>query len=222
MLLLQTTGNIAANDLNMSLFTMVMKGGWIMVPLFVLLGIAIFLMTDTWIAVRNLRRFSPRWFAHVLDLVYKKEIGQAIDVARRSNSALGKMTVKGLQGYDLPQKTIEEDMQVEARQVIAKPEGATGYLSMIAAIAPMLGFLGTIFGVIKIFFNISMTNDLSITSISDGLYQKMICSGVGLLVGIIAYLGYYILNRSVDTIVLTLDKGGNELLKAIQSSRSNL
>lgn len=221
MLFLQTTENIAANDLNMSLFTMVMKGGWIMVPLFILLGIAIFLMTDTWILVRNLRRFNPRWFAHVLDLVYKKEIGQALDVARRSKSALGKLTVKGLQGYNLPQKTIEEDMQVEARQVIAKPEGATGYLSMIAAIAPMLGFLGTIFGVIKIFFNISMTNDLSITSISDGLYQKMICSGVGLLVGIIAYLGYYILNRNVDRIVLTLDKGGNDLLKAIEASRTN-
>jgi len=80
----------------------------------------------------------------------------------------------------------------------------------------MLGFLGTIFGVIKIFYNISVTNDLNIANISDGLYQKMICSGAGLFVGIIAYSGYYILNGRIDKIVVKIDKSSNDLLKEIR------
>lgn len=203
----------------MSLFSIVMKGGWIMIPIFILSGFAIFFMCDTWISIKKLRKVNGRWFGHVLNLVYSKDIGQALDVAGRSDSALSKVAVAGLQSYDLPEKNVEEDMQVETRQVLSKTEGNIGYLSVIATIAPMLGFLGTIFGVIKIFFNISLTNDLSISSISDGLYQKMICSGAGLLVGIIAYIGYYILNRYMDTMVLEIDKGANELLKAMTVAR---
>lgn len=190
-----------------------------MIPLFALLGIAIFLMADTWARIKKLRKVNNRWFSHVIELMYAGDFAQAAKVAKKSGSALARMAVKCLQGYNLPLKMVEEDMQVEARQAISKPEASIGYLSVIATVAPMLGFLGTIFGVIKIFFNISMTNDLSISSISDGLYQKMICSGAGLLVGIIAYLGYYILNRYVDTIILSMDKGGNELIKAMAIAR---
>ena len=219
MLALQAAEQVVQPETAINLFAVMMKGGWIMVPLLLLLGVAIFLMSDTWMAVAKLRKVNDRWFSHLLDQVYAEEIDKAVATAKKSGSALGRIAVKGLQSFHLPMKVVEEDMQVEARQTIAKTEGSIGYLSVIATVAPMLGFLGTIFGVIKIFFNISMTNDLSISSISDGLYQKMICSGAGLLVGIIAYLGYYILNRRVDEIVLSMDKGGNELTKAIAAAR---
>ncbi len=219
MILLQAAADAAQAEASINLFTMVMKGGWIMIPLFVLFGFTIFFMVDTWVVVQKLRTVNPKWFAHLISLIHKGDTDKALEVAGKSESALGQMAVAAIQSADLPEKNLEEDMQVEARQALAKSEGAIGYLSMIAAIAPMLGFLGTIFGVIKIFFNISLTNDLSISSISDGLYQKMICSGTGLLVGIIAYVGYYVLNRRIEMILLTLDKGGNELLKAIVMSR---
>lgn len=108
-------------------------------------------------------------------------------------------------------------MQIEARQQISLMEDQMNYLGITAAIAPMLGFLGTIFGVIKIFYNISVTNDLNIASISDGLYQKMICSGAGLFVGIIAYSGFYVLNGFIDKAVLKIDKDSNEMMKAIRA-----
>jgi biopolymer transport protein ExbB len=211
---------LAREESTISLFSIVVKGGWIMIPIFILLGLAIFLMTDTWVSVNRLRKVNGRWFAHVLKLVHGGDMEQALSVAAKSPSALSRVAVAGLQSYGLPEKSIEEDMQVETRQVLAKPEGYTGYLGVIATIAPMLGFLGTIFGVIKIFFNISLTNDLSISSISDGLYQKMICSGAGLLVGIIAYIGYYILNHRIDGMVLGIDKGANELLKVLAATRA--
>ncbi len=219
MILLQVAQPVVQNETSMNLFQVIAKGGWIMIPLFILAGLAVFLMTDTWMEINRLRKFNQRWFAHIIKLVYSGDIAQALEVAKKSDSALGRLAVKALQGYSLPMKTIEEDIQVEARQTIAKSEGTIGYLSLIATVAPMLGFLGTIFGVIKIFFNISLTNDFSISSVSDGLYQKMICSGAGLLVGIVAYMGFYVLNRHIDLILLKLDMGGNELLKAIASAR---
>jgi biopolymer transport protein ExbB len=71
--------------------------------------------------------------------------------------------------------------------------------------------------VIKIFYDIAKTNDLAIDTISTGLYQKMICSGAGLLVGIIAYAGYYVLNGRIDKVVVNIDKESNEVLKAIRA-----
>jgi biopolymer transport protein ExbB len=216
----EATEVLVQDDTSISLFSVIMKGGWIMIPIFILAAIAIFLISDTWVSVKRLNKVNGRWFAHLLKLVDSGDMEQAISVATKSSSAMGKVAVAGLSSCYLPEKNIEEDMQVETRQVLAKPEGNVGYLGTIATIAPMLGFLGTIFGVIKIFFNISLTNDLSISSISDGLYQKMICSGAGLLVGIVAYIGYYLLSRYLDTMVLGIDKGANELLKAMTVART--
>jgi biopolymer transport protein ExbB len=219
MIFLQAIEVAEQQEVAMSLISLVMKGGWIMIPIIFLLAIAIFLITYTWASVGRLRKINGKWFKQVLKLTRAGDIAQAIEMAGKSESALGKVAVAGLRSCNLPEKNMEEDMQVETRQVLSRPEGHIGYLSVIATIAPMLGFLGTIFGVIKIFFTISLTNDLSISSISDGLYQKMICSGAGLLVGIIAYIGYYILNRYMDTMVLDIDKGANELLKAMTAPR---
>ena len=85
----------------------------------------------------------------------------------------------------------------------------------------MLGFLGTIFGVIRIFYDISKSGVLDISTISNGLYEKMICSGTGQLVGIIAYSGYSLLNNRIDKIVLQMDVVANEALKAIRADRDH-
>ena len=125
----------------------------------------------------------------------------------------------GLESAEHEDNEIQDALQSEARQQISLLERGMNYLGITASIAPMLGFLGTIFGVIKIFYNISVTNDLNIANISDGLYQKMICSGAGLFVGIIAYSGYYILNGRIDRIVVNIDKYSNNLLKDIRNQK---
>jgi biopolymer transport protein ExbB len=94
-------------------------------------------------------------------------------------------------------------------------ESKMGYISIVSGIAPRLGFIGTIIGVIIIFFNISQSADISINSISEGLYQKMISSGTGLVVGVIAFLGYNYLLTRVDNFSLQLQKQVLEFLKGI-------
>jgi biopolymer transport protein ExbB len=91
-------------------------------------------------------------------------------------------------------------------------EKKLGYLSLIAKLAPMFGFVGTIMGVIKIFYDISLTDNLSIGNISGGLYQKMITSASGLMVGIIAFLGYYILTMMIDRVINRIERASMELI----------
>ena len=201
------------------IITLMMKGGWIMIPLLLLSVLAVFIISDCGFAIKKLRAVDQRWFTRMMGLVTQGDYDEAYKIARRSGSALAKVMRKGIESCDLPQKQVEEDMQVETRQTLSRVEAQVGYLSLIASVAPMLGFLGTIFGVIKIFIHISMTNDLSISSISDGLYQKMICSGVGLLIGIFSYCGYYILNRQIDKMILVIDSGANQLLKGMFYNR---
>ena len=107
-------------------------------------------------------------------------------------------------------------MQGEATQQIARMEKHLNWLSITASVAPMLGFLGTIFGVINIFFRIAQTNEFEISTIADGLYQKMVSSAVGLFVGIVAYAGYYLLNGRIDTIVANMDKYSNDLVNMLR------
>jgi biopolymer transport protein ExbB len=91
-----------------------------------------------------------------------------------------------------------------------------GHLGLIAGIAPTLGFVGTISGVIKIFYSISQTEDISIGNISGGLYEKMISSGAGLVVGIIAYAGYHLFNGMIDNFSLNVQKQILEFVSIIQ------
>lgn len=217
MLIMLQAVETAATTVTMKtdIFSLMVKGGWIMIPLVFLGAMAIYVMSDSWFALKRLLVTDTNWFSRVRSLTAKGEYGEALSISSSSTSALGSITKAALKNAALPKEQVEEEVQLEARQILARIEAPVGYLSMIAAIAPMLGFLGTIFGVIRIFINVAATNDLSISTISDGLYQKMICSGVGLLVGIIAYCGYYILNRRIDKMVTLMDKGGNLLLKAI-------
>ena len=219
-ILLQTSSATVAAvaPSHVSVFTLLVKGGWIMIPLLLLFVLMIFIATDSWVGLRKMATGDDRWFVGVIKLLRAGDYDKALASTKRSGSSLAGIVHAGIEGRDLPQAQLEEDMQVEARQAIAKLDAPIGYLSMIASIAPMLGFLGTIFGVIKIFITISATNELSISSISDGLYQKMICSAVGLTVGILAYCAYWLLGRQVDKRILYMDMCSNMLLKELKGN----
>ncbi len=218
---LQTTASLTEAPhpkvIEESYFDLLMKGGWILVPIFLLSILSIYIIINRTLVIRKLGQKDNVWFSRVWELVHERKIDKAIKLCYEKQSSSAKVIAAGLKEIDNDEKEIEESMQIEARQQISLMEDQMNYLGITAAIAPMLGFLGTIFGVIKIFYNISVTNDLNIASISDGLYQKMICSGAGLFVGIIAYSGFYVLNGFIDKAVLKIDKDSNEMMKAIRT-----
>jgi biopolymer transport protein ExbB len=197
--------------------SILMKGGWILLPIFILLFIAVYIIIERSMVIRDNLKDDRMWISHIKELIAENKPEKAQAICSKINNSSSKVVAAGLLEISNGKKEVEEAMQIESRQQIISLEQGMSHLGIIATIAPMLGFLGTIFGVITIFYNISITNDISIGSISDGLYQKMICSGVGLFVGIIAYSGFYILNSKIDQTVSLIEKDSNDILKSIRS-----
>lgn len=220
--LLQVTTDTIANPAtagvsNQSYFQLLLKGGWVLLPLTLLLILSNYVFIERWVSINILGKNDKAWFSRINELVAQGKVEKAIDICNENPTTYAKVLLAGLESANYEDIEIQDALQSEARQQISILEKGMNYLGISASIAPMMGFLGTIFGVIKIFYNISITNDLNIANISDGLYQKMICSGAGLFVGIIAYSGYYILNGRIDRIVVRMDKCSNDLLKEIRT-----
>jgi biopolymer transport protein ExbB len=205
----------------LSYWEMLMKGGLILLPLAFLSLLAIYIIIDRTIALNRMGKYNTMWLSQLYELIASRKIEKARKFALNSPYSAGKVIAAGLRQAGREEKDIEDAMQLAAREQTAKMEHLMNYLGITASIAPMLGFLGTIFGVISIFYNVSQSGNLDIASISDGLYQKMICSGVGLLVGVVAYTGFYILNGVIDKAVLRIDRAANEALNVMKSEGEN-
>lgn len=197
-------------------FTLLLKGGWILLPLFLLLAIAIYVIIERIVVLNTLGKSDSVWFSRIKDLVYEYKFESAEKFCLSSPNAYSKVIAAGLSQVNNDMEAVQGAMQSEANQQVASMERHMNWLGITASVAPMLGFLGTIFGVITIFFRIAQTNEFEIATISDGLYQKMICSGVGLFVGILAYAGYYLLNGRIDKIVANMDKYSNDLVNMLR------
>jgi biopolymer transport protein ExbB len=191
-----------------------------MLPIFLLSLLAIYIIIDRTLVLNKLGKKDSSWMSRIIELISEGKNEKALKFAVEKPYSSGKVIAAGLkESKDTPIQDIEESMQLEARQQISIMERMMNYLGITASIAPMLGFLGTIFGVIRIFYDIAASGILDISTISNGLYEKMICSGAGLFVGIIAYSGFYVLNGRIDKIVLRMDKDSNEALRAMKSAR---
>ena len=151
----------------------------------------------------------------VINELIKKQQSNALVLAQKDQTAAGRILESGIGQIGKPVKEVENYMESATNLEISMMEKDTGYLGIIAGVAPMLGFIGTISGVIKIFYNISLADNISIGIIAGGLYQKMICSGVGLIVGVIAYSAYHLLQMMIDRYTIRLQKEVMSVLKVL-------
>jgi biopolymer transport protein ExbB len=126
------------------------------------------------------------------------------------------MLQKGLTRIGRPIKDIEGAIENIGKLEVSKLEKNISILGIIAGIAPMFGFVGTISGVIKIFYNISLSDNISMGNIAGGLYEKMITSAAGLMIGILAYIGYHILNIMVDRVILRMETDAVEFIDLLE------
>jgi biopolymer transport protein ExbB len=145
----------------------------------------------------------------------------ALNTLAPDQTAFGNVVREGVQSMGRPIPQIESNMEKVANIEIGKMEKNIGHLGLIAGIAPTLGFIGTISGVIKIFYSISVTENVSIGNISGGLYEKMISSGSGLVVGIIAFTAYHLLNGMIDNYALAIQRVNLEFIKLNRPSDGN-
>ena len=195
---------------------LIVKGGWVMIPigLLAILGLVIFF--ERYFTIRKASKDDSNLMIQVRSSIMTANLESAKAICRNSNTPLGRMLQKGLLRIGRPIKDIEGAIENVGKLEVSKLEKNVGILGIVAGIAPMFGFLGTIIGVIKIFFDISKNGDFSIGVISGGLYVKMITSAAGLMVGIVAYVGYHILNMMIDKVILRLETDAIEFIDLLE------
>ncbi len=207
-----------APNTEISVLGFILKGGFFLIPIAILLFYTFYVIIERYLYISKASKIDNNLMRDVRDNLNSGKLDMARSIAERSNSASGNILKEGILVIGRPIVEIESNMDRAADIEIGEMEKHLGHLGLIAGIAPTLGFIGTISGVIKIFYSISVTENISIGNISGGLYEKMISSGSGLLVGIIAYSAYHLLNGKIDNFALKIQKQTLEFVNIIQRS----
>ncbi|HTG65683.1 MAG TPA: MotA/TolQ/ExbB proton channel family protein [Flavobacterium sp.] len=207
-----------ATNQEISVLGFILKGGFFLIPISILLFYTFYLIIERYLYINKASKIDSHLLKDVSVNLVSGNLNMATSIAERSNTASGNIIKEGIQVVGRPITEIESNMDRAADIEIGEMEKHLGQLGLIAGIAPTLGFIGTISGVIKIFYSISVTENISIGNISGGLYEKMISSGAGLIVGIIAYSGYHLLNGKIDHFALKIQKQILEFVNIIQKS----
>lgn len=207
-------GTAKANEI--SVLGFILKGGFFLIPISILLFYTFYIIIERYLYIHKRSVIDPNLIRDIRDNLNVGNIDGAVSIAERTNTASGYVLREGILTIGRPISEIESNMERAANIEVGEMEKKLGQLGLIAGIAPTLGFIGTISGVIKIFYSISQTEDISIGNISGGLYEKMISSGSGLVVGIIAYSAYHLFNGKIDSFVLNIQKQVLDFVNIIQ------
>lgn len=195
---------------------LIMKGGIVMIPILLLSVAAIYVAVERYLYLRSTINHDSNFLSKITRALSAGNITEAKRYAEDENSATGRIISSGIESIGRPIRDIESMLESATNIEVAEMEKHTGYLGIIAGIAPMLGFIGTILGIIHIFYEISLTDNISIGTISGGLYEKMITSGTGLAVGIIAYIAYHMLQLRIGRFTLQIQKDVFDFLRSLQ------
>ncbi|WP_316815931.1 MotA/TolQ/ExbB proton channel family protein [Pedobacter nyackensis] len=195
---------------------LLLKGGWVMLPLAFLAFMGLVIFVERYLTIRKASKTESNLMLQIKQYIHDGRLDNAIALCKNNNSPLGRMLEKGLKRIGRPIKDIEAAIENNGKLEVSKLEKNIGVLGIIAGIAPMLGFVGTIIGVITIFHDVSIKGAIEIGTISGGLYTKMITSATGLIIGIIAYVLYHILNMMVERIILRMETDAIEFIDLLE------
>lgn len=211
-------GSVAAQKAveTITFWDLAVKGGPILIPIGILSLMAVYIFFERLFTIQKFSKTGSNFMNQIRDNVHQGNIEAAKVLCRNTNSPVARMIQKGLMRLGKPVHDIEGAIENVGKLEVYNMEKNLGLLSSIAGLAPMFGFLGTIFGVIKIFYEIHLENSLEIGTISGGLYMKMIASAAGLLVGIIAYAGYQYLIHRIDRVIHQMELNAVEFMDMLE------
>lgn len=209
-----------APDVSINYFELLMKGGFVIVPIMILLLFTIYLLIERYLFIKNASQIDSSFLRSLKDNILRGDIRSSIAMCKSSQLPISRILEKGITRIGRPVKDIESAMEIQSNLELSKMEKNMGYLGLIAGVAPTLGFVGTISGIIRIFYEISVTGEFSIETISNGLYEKMIASFSGLVVGLIAYSAYHGINMMIDKFGINLQATVMDFLDTLNEPAS--
>ncbi|QIA08293.1 MotA/TolQ/ExbB proton channel family protein [Draconibacterium halophilum] len=190
-----------------------MKGGWIMLPILFLSVVAVYIFFDRYFAIKKAGRFDSSLLEKIKVYITTSKIDAAIALCRSNPNPASRMLEKGISRIGRPLTDVNAAIENVGNLEISKLEKGLPVLASVAGGAPMIGFLGTVMGMIQAFYDMSNAgNNIDVTLLSTGIYQAMVTTVAGLIVGIIAYFAYNILVANVEKVVFKMEATTSEFM----------
>ncbi len=224
MLLLQTGTEVLIEETaheSFSLIGMAARGGWLMLVLLILSFIAIYIFGERWWAIHKAQKIDKDFMDEIHDLIREGKIKSARALCAKSDSPIARLIEKGIERLGRPLPDIQAAVENTGNVEVARLEKNLPMLATIAGGAPMIGFLGTVTGMIRAFFNMAQAgSNVDITLLSGGIYEAMLTTVGGLFVGIIAYFGYNFLTSRISDLVFKMESNTIEFMDMLYEPAS--
>ena len=201
------TAQVAAETAQMGLWELFNKGGWLMWVLLLLGGVSIFIFVERFVAIRKASKLDMHFMNRIRDYISEGNINAAIDLCRRTDSPVARMVEKGIERIGRPMGDIQTAIENVANVEVAKLETGLPWLASISGGAPMIGFLGTVVGMVEVFIGMSANTSgaIELSTLSGGMYVAMITTVGGLIVGIPAYFGHNYLVARIEKLIFRME-----------------
>ncbi len=201
---------------NFSLLQLAAKGGWLMLVLLALSIIAIYIFGKKWWMIRKAGTIDRNFMKDINDLIRDGKTRSAVNLCQRYDSPVARLIEKGIERIGRPLQDIQTAVENVGNVEVARLEKGLPMLATIAGGAPMIGFLGTVMGMIQAFFNMANAgNNIDITLLSGGIYTAMVTTVGGLIVGILAYFGYNYLTSRISDLVFMMESNTIDFLDIV-------
>ena len=177
---------------------------------------ALYFFFERYIAINKASKIDENFMSIIKDHILSGNVAAARSLAKNTSNPVARIIDKGIQRIGKPIDAIEKSMENVGRLEMYKMERNLSVLSLISGIAPMFGFLGTIVGMVQLFYGISSTGEYTLSTIASGIYVKMITSATGLIIGLLAYVGHSFLNAQVDKTVNKMEVASADFIDTLQ------
>ena len=212
----ETVAPVQPTQMSESLWSMFNMGGPLMWVLLALSILAIYLIGRKWWMIKNASKIDPHFMQDIRDYMNDGKVKSAVTLCRKYDNPVARMIETGIHRMGRPMADIQSAIENIGNVEVARLEKGLPLLATIAGGAPIIGFLGTVMGMVQAFFNMSKAgNNIDITLLSDGIYTAMLTTVGGLIVGIIAYFGYNWLTSKVSDLVYKMESSTLEFIDIV-------
>lgn len=192
---------------SINLFTMAQYGGWIMIVLALLLAWAVYIFIERMVVISAAGKDDKSFMDRIRDFIHDGDIDSALKLSRTADTPASRMIEKGITRIGRPMQDVQVAVENVGNLEVAKLEKGLVIMATIAAGAPMLGFLGTVLGMVQTFYNMAQNASgiIEMSALSEGMYQAMVTTIGGLIVGILAMFAYNFLVARIDRVIRNLE-----------------
>lgn len=202
-----------AQEITLSYWDLAFKGGWVMIPIVLLSVIAVYIFVERFFVIRKASGEDLHFMNRIKDFIHDGKVESALTLCESTNNPVARMIEKGIKRIGRPLNDVSAAIENVGKLEIYKLERGLPTLATVAGAAPMIGFLGTVIGMIRAFYDMSTAgSNIDVSTLSNGIYTALVTTVAGLIVGIIAYFAYNILVARVEKVVNQLEAKATEFM----------